>query len=194
MLGGNYFKRGKAVQQVAQRSCGSPIPEGDWGQEGWVLGQLDLVGGNPSQSRGSGSRWSLKYLPTQDLLWLYHMMYDTTKLLKSLLRTELLQAHSTEAKTRTSRTLLFHHIKITSWPLRFGILEAILFYYTISNNNNNKFLCECTRWCFRTGIYQLTRTPWQKRLRMWFSLRKLLFLNCMHQLEMIKGLTHTCTH
>lgn len=119
---------------------------------------LDLVGGNSFQSRGIVTRWSLKDLSAQDLLWFHCMMYDTNKLLKSLLRTELLQAHSTEAKTRTSRTWLFHHIKITFWPLRFGILETILFYYTISNNKNNKFLCEFTRRCFRTGIYQLTRT------------------------------------
>lgn len=38
---------GEAPEQVAQRSCGCPIP-GVQGQVGWGPGQPDLVGGIPS--------------------------------------------------------------------------------------------------------------------------------------------------
>ncbi|XP_074422456.1 natural killer cell receptor 2B4-like isoform X2 [Larus michahellis] len=42
---------GEPLAQVAQRSCGCPIPGGVQGQVGWGLGQPGLVGGVPAQER-----------------------------------------------------------------------------------------------------------------------------------------------
>ncbi|GAB0188844.1 hypothetical protein GRJ2_001349700 [Grus japonensis] len=54
--------------QVAQRSCGYPIPGSVQGRVGWGFGQPGLVEGVPARSRGVGTRWSLRSLPTQTIL------------------------------------------------------------------------------------------------------------------------------
>ncbi len=60
MLGGSgKAEGGKALGQVAQRSCGCPIPGGVQGQVGSDLGQPNLVAGNPAHSTKVGSGWSL---------------------------------------------------------------------------------------------------------------------------------------
>jgi len=49
-----YSEGGKALEQVAQRSCGCPIPGNIQDQVGWAPRQPDivpdLVGGNPTRS------------------------------------------------------------------------------------------------------------------------------------------------
>ena len=43
---------GEALEQVAQGSCGGPIPGSAQGQVGWGFGQPGLVGGIPAHGRG----------------------------------------------------------------------------------------------------------------------------------------------
>ena len=59
---------GEALAQVAQRSCGCPLPGSVQGQLGWGFEQPGLVEGVPAHGRGVGTRWSLKYLPTLTIL------------------------------------------------------------------------------------------------------------------------------
>ena len=47
-----HCEGGEALTQVAQRSCGCPIPGGVRGQAEWGLGQPDLVGGIPAHGKG----------------------------------------------------------------------------------------------------------------------------------------------
>jgi len=47
---------GDAQEQVAQRSCGCPIPGGIQGQAGCGSGQPGLMAGNPAHSRGVETR------------------------------------------------------------------------------------------------------------------------------------------
>ena len=65
------FLKGK----FSSRSCGCPIPGGAWGQVGWGPEQpglvLDMEVGGSACSRGVGSWWSLRFLPTQAILWFY---------------------------------------------------------------------------------------------------------------------------
>ena len=51
-----HSEGGEALAQVAQRSCGCPIPGMVQGQVGWGPGQPDLVGGVPAHGRGVGTR------------------------------------------------------------------------------------------------------------------------------------------
>ena len=46
-----YNKGGEAVEQVAQRGGGCPIPEDTQGQVGWGPGQPDLAVGVPAHCR-----------------------------------------------------------------------------------------------------------------------------------------------
>uniref|UniRef100_A0A8C3KN86 Protein CASP n=1 Tax=Calidris pygmaea TaxID=425635 RepID=A0A8C3KN86_9CHAR len=62
-------------EQVAQGSCGCPIPGGVQGQAGWGLEQPGLVGGVPAQGRGVGT---LRSLPTQTILSLSKRELDAT--------------------------------------------------------------------------------------------------------------------
>lgn len=48
-----------------------PILRGVQGQVGWGCRQPDLVG-KPADSRRAGTRWSLKSLPSQTVLWFYN--------------------------------------------------------------------------------------------------------------------------
>jgi len=50
-----HSEGGEALAQVAQRSCGCPIPGDVQGQVGWGTGQLDLVGGTTAYDRGVGT-------------------------------------------------------------------------------------------------------------------------------------------
>ena len=43
------------MEQVAQRGCGFPIPEGVQGQDRWGPEQPDLVVVNPAQGSGVGT-------------------------------------------------------------------------------------------------------------------------------------------
>ena len=47
---------GEALAQVAQRSCGCPLPGRVQGQVGQGFGQPGLVEGGPAQGRGVGTR------------------------------------------------------------------------------------------------------------------------------------------
>ena len=47
---------GEALEQVAQRSCGCPLPGIVQGQAGWGFEQPDLVEGVPAHGRGVGTR------------------------------------------------------------------------------------------------------------------------------------------
>ena len=60
---------GEALAWVAQKSSGCPMPGNVQGQAGWGFEQPGLVGGVPALDRGVGTRWSLRCLPTQTILW-----------------------------------------------------------------------------------------------------------------------------
>ena len=45
-------RKSEALAQVAQRSCGCPVPGGAQGQAGWGPGKPELVGGKPAHGRG----------------------------------------------------------------------------------------------------------------------------------------------
>ena len=47
---------GEALAQVAQRSCGCPLPGSVQGQSGWSSEQPGLVGDVPAHGRGAGTR------------------------------------------------------------------------------------------------------------------------------------------
>ncbi|GAB0188666.1 hypothetical protein GRJ2_001331900 [Grus japonensis] len=51
-----YCEGGEALEQVAQRSCGCPMPGNVQGQVGWGFGQRGLVEGVPAHGRGFGTR------------------------------------------------------------------------------------------------------------------------------------------
>jgi len=46
-------------EQVAQRSCGCPLPGSIQGQVGQGFGQPGLVEGVPAHGRGVGTTWAL---------------------------------------------------------------------------------------------------------------------------------------
>jgi len=46
-----FIQNGEALAQVAQKSCGCPIPGGVQGKAGWGPGQPDLVDGVPIHGR-----------------------------------------------------------------------------------------------------------------------------------------------
>jgi len=46
----------EALEQVAQRSCGCPLPGSVQGQVGWGFEQPGLVGDVPTHGRGGGTR------------------------------------------------------------------------------------------------------------------------------------------
>lgn len=60
---------GKALAQEAQRRCGCPIPRSDQGQAGRNLEQLGVV-----QDASAHGRWSLGFLPTQNIPQSYELM------------------------------------------------------------------------------------------------------------------------
>jgi len=49
-----YCEGGEALAQVAQRSCGCPLPGSVRGQAGWGFEQPGLVEGVPGHGRGLG--------------------------------------------------------------------------------------------------------------------------------------------
>jgi len=51
--------------------CGCPFPGSVQGQVGWGFEQAGVVEGVPAHGRGVGTRWSLRSLPTQTILWFY---------------------------------------------------------------------------------------------------------------------------
>ena len=54
------YKGGEALAQVAQRSCGCPLPGSVQGKVWWDFEQPGLVEGVPAHGRGIGTKWSLK--------------------------------------------------------------------------------------------------------------------------------------
>ena len=54
-----HTKGGDTMEQVAQGSCGWPIPGGTEGQAGCGSGQPGLVVGDPAHNRGVETWWSL---------------------------------------------------------------------------------------------------------------------------------------
>jgi len=50
-----FFKGGEALIQVAQRSCGCPLPGGVQGEVGWSCEQPGLVEGVPAHGGGVGT-------------------------------------------------------------------------------------------------------------------------------------------
>jgi len=62
---------GEALAQVAQRSCGCPLPGSVQGQVGWSSEHSGLVEDVPVHGRGVGTRWSSRSLPIQPILWFY---------------------------------------------------------------------------------------------------------------------------
>ena len=51
-----HCEGGEALEQVAQRGCGCPIPGSVQGQAGWGFEQPGLVEGVPAHGRGVGTR------------------------------------------------------------------------------------------------------------------------------------------
>ena len=51
-----HSEGGEALAQVAQRSCGCPLPGSAQGQAGWSSEQPDLVEGVPAHGRAVGTR------------------------------------------------------------------------------------------------------------------------------------------
>jgi len=51
-----YYEGGEALKQVAQRSCGCPLPGSVQGQAGWGFEQPDLVEGVPAHGSGAGTK------------------------------------------------------------------------------------------------------------------------------------------
>ena len=51
-----HCEGGEALEQVAQRDCGSPIPGSVQGQAGWGFEQPGLAEGVPAHGRGIGTR------------------------------------------------------------------------------------------------------------------------------------------
>jgi len=64
-----YCVDSEALEQVAQRSCGCPLPGSVQGQVGRGLEQPGLVEGVPACSRVVGTRCSLRSLPTLTILF-----------------------------------------------------------------------------------------------------------------------------
>ena len=50
-----HCEGGEALEQVAQRSCGCPLPGSVQGQVGWGFEQPDLVADVPAHGRGVGT-------------------------------------------------------------------------------------------------------------------------------------------
>ena len=59
----------ETLAQLAQRNCGCPLPGSVQGQARRGFEQPGLVEGVPAHGKGVGSRWSLRSLPTQTILW-----------------------------------------------------------------------------------------------------------------------------
>lgn len=57
------------LEQVAQRRCECPIPGRVQGLVGWDSEKPSLVKDDPAQGRGVGTRWFLRPLPNQVILW-----------------------------------------------------------------------------------------------------------------------------
>ena len=51
-----FSEGGEALEQVAQRGCGCPLPGSVQGQVGWGFEQPDLVEGIPAHGRRAGTR------------------------------------------------------------------------------------------------------------------------------------------
>ena len=51
-----YCEDGETLKQVAQRSCGCPLPVSVQGQVGWGFEQPGVVEGVPASSRVVGTR------------------------------------------------------------------------------------------------------------------------------------------
>jgi len=58
-----HYEAGETLAEVAQRSCGCPLPGSDQGQVGWGFKQPGPVEGVPAHGRGVGTRWSIRSLP-----------------------------------------------------------------------------------------------------------------------------------
>jgi len=80
----------------AHRSCGCPIPGGAQGQVGWGPGQPELVRGSPAHGKGFGTRWCLRFLPTQAILIL---LYDLP---------QVIILFSRESWLSTSASCIYH--------------------------------------------------------------------------------------
>ena len=73
------------MEQVAQRSCGCPLPGSVQGQAGWGSGQPALVEGVPAHGRAAGTRWSIRYLrnPSHSMiLWFQDMQVSPNPLVR----------------------------------------------------------------------------------------------------------------
>ena len=65
------FLMTRVVRPWPRRSCGCPLPGRVQGQAGWSSEQPGLVEGVHAHGRGVGTRWSLRSLPTQTVLWYF---------------------------------------------------------------------------------------------------------------------------
>ena len=85
-LGKSLLRGWRGLTQVAQRSCGCPLPGSLQGQVGWGFEKPGLVEGVPAHGRRLGTRWSIRSLPTQSILWFYDspekVQHKPTKFIK----------------------------------------------------------------------------------------------------------------
>ena len=63
-------------KKVVQRSCRCSIPGSVQGQLECGPGKFDLVRGILTHGRGIGTRWFLRSLPTQTILWFYDLLAE----------------------------------------------------------------------------------------------------------------------
>ena len=61
----HYCEGGEALEQIAQRGCGNPLPRGAQGKVGWDFGQLDRLVDIPAYGGGVES---LRSFPIQAIL------------------------------------------------------------------------------------------------------------------------------
>jgi len=59
----HYSEGGEALEQVAQRNCGFPIPGGIQGQVERGCGRSDLARGIPAHGKEVGAGWLLRSFP-----------------------------------------------------------------------------------------------------------------------------------
>ena len=95
-----YCEGGEALAQVAQRSCGCPLPGSVQGQVGWGLEHPGLVEGVPAHGRGVGTRWSVRSLPTQTIQRFYEKTWTLCHLWVPPLLAHRLKGRITEWEGR----------------------------------------------------------------------------------------------
>lgn len=70
-----HYESGEALEHVAQRNCGYPIPESVQGQTGWALNNLLWLSRATPHGKEFGDRWSWRSLLTWTIKWFYDSIF-----------------------------------------------------------------------------------------------------------------------